>query len=151
MSNTEYLDLHRRSRKYYALRIFVFYAMAAAFLLGAFGDFSGPQLIPKTVVLTAAIGLAYFRSKAVIAIVSLQLGRLSPQIIYALGLPGLVCFAAESWDLFPSALGDRAFAVLGGAFFAYLAAGALVAFKLGPLGAAIYGQLEGRHETRPSP
>ena len=118
--------------------------MAAAFFLGVFANLSGANFIPKALIVLSSLLLALKGSKAVIAIVSLQLGGFSPQVIQAMAIPGAVAFAAESHGLISPSVGEPLYAALCGAFFAYLAAGSLVALKSGALGPMVLHEMNKR-------
>jgi hypothetical protein len=144
LTNLEWSELQSRARRYYGLRILVFNVMAAAFLLGVFSNLSGASFLPKAFVILASLLLALKGSKAVIAVISLQLGGLSPQVIQALAIPGAVAFAAESHGLISPSVGEPLYAALCGAFFAYFAAGSLVALKSGAVGPMVLHEMDKR-------
>ena len=144
LTSQEWSELQSRARRYYGLRILIFSVMAGAFLLGVFANLSGASFLPKAVIMLASLLLALKGSKAVIAVTSLQLGGFSPHVIQAMAIPGAAAFAAESHGLISSSIGEPIYAALCGAFFAYLAAGSLIAFKSGALGPMVLYEIDKR-------
>jgi hypothetical protein len=149
LTKQEWSELQSRARRYYGLRILVFSAMAAAFFLGLFANLSGASFLPKAFIMLASLLLALKGSKAVIAVTSLQLGGLSPQIIQAMAIPGAIAFAAEAHGLMSQSVGETAYAILCGGFFGYLAAGALVGLKSGALGPMVLHHLDKKRGRNP--
>lgn len=144
LTKQEWSELESRARSYYRLRLLVFTVMATAVFLGAFANFSETNFLPKAIIMLTSLLLALKGSKAVIAVTSLQLGGLSPQVIQALAIPGALAFAAESHGLISSNVGEPLYAALCGAFFAYMAAGSLVALKSGALGPMVLYEIDKR-------